>query len=170
MGLFLSSLSQKSSLKSLFLLRRSSSSLFPSKPGPVRIDRRRGGIARVRDGLQEEARGWGRPLCRLRRARREEREDAREVETAPADFEERPGEAAHHLPQEVRAADAEEDEVGRVGRRLDPSESALYERRVVALGILAEAPEVVPAHEEVRRRLHGGGVEVVLHPVDVPLA
>ncbi len=91
-------------------------------------------------------------------------------EPARADLDERPRQPADHLPEEVRPADAEEEEVGRLGRRLEARERDLDERRVVALGVLAEAPEVVAAREKVGRGLHRARVEPVLDPPDVALA
>ena len=91
-------------------------------------------------------------------------------EAARADLDERPRQAADHLPEEVRRADPEEEEVGRLGRRLEAREPHLDESRIVSLGVLAEAAEVVPAGEEVRGGLHGLRVEAVLDPPDVALA
>src|SRR5262249_42906324 len=121
----------------------------------------------VADALEEEPRRRRGPLRGSARLLAEESLDPGGIDVPAADLHERAGEAAHHLPEEVRRGHADVDLVARLRdlALLDDDD-----RRLLALGVLAEGREVVAALEEPGRPAHRRGVEAVADPPDVRLA
>jgi hypothetical protein len=124
----------------------------------------------VKDRLEEEARRRGGPAGRLPRAGGEEPGDALRAEAPRSDLYERSDEAPDHPPEEVRRGDPEEDQVGSGWRRLHARPRDLDGGRVVAVGVLAEAPEIVAAREARRGLAHPHRVQRVPDPPDERLA
>src|SRR5262245_5089181 len=81
-------------------------------------------VAFVEDALQEQARRRRGQPRRHVRVLTEEARDVADRERAPSDLDQHADDAAHHLPHEVRALDAHEDEVARV-RDLEPFDADL---------------------------------------------
>src|SRR5947209_9343425 len=88
------------------------------------------------------------------------------VQLSGADLDERADDPAHHLPEEVRSRDADEDQRA-VRRDLDLVDD---DDRARLLGrLLGEETEIVTAGEEGGGRAHAPVVERAVHPPDPAL-